>query len=86
MSQKTVPYKMTTLPKSFKKYFWDCNFNEITLDTYSFFITERILRYGNMDSVNWLLNKIDKKFLKIVIKKSRNLDNKTKNYWETILR
>ena len=64
------------IPVKYKKYFWDCNFDEIKWDTYSFFITERILQYGNGESVKWLINKIDTICLKSVLKKSRILDKK----------
>jgi len=74
----------TQIPGEFKKYFWDCNFSEITWDAYSFFITERILQFGNSDSIEWLLNKIDKNYLQSVLKKSRILDKKTINYWEIV--
>jgi len=73
------------IPGKFKKYFWDCNFNKITWDAYSFFITERILQFGNSESIEWLLKKIDTNYLKSVLKKSRILDKKTINFWEIML-
>ena len=75
----------TKIPLKFKKYFWDCRFDEIKWDTYSFFITERILQYGNIESVKWLLEIYSNDFLINVLKTSRNLDKKTVNYWNTIL-
>jgi hypothetical protein len=74
-----------TLPQTLKKYFWDCDFKDLSMDKYAFFIAERILNFGNMDSLKWLLDRIDRDFLKEVVKKSRNLDNKTRNYWEMML-
>jgi len=76
--------KNVQIPDEFKKYFWDCDFNEITWEVYSFFITERILKFGNSESIEWLLNKINRNYIKSVLKKSRNLDKKTINYWEII--
>jgi|APSaa5957512622_1039677.scaffolds.fasta_scaffold177729_1 hypothetical protein len=73
------------LPETLKKYFWDCDFKDLAMDKYAFFITERILNFGNMDSLNWLLDRIDRDFLKEVVKKSRNLDKKTRNFWELML-
>ncbi len=73
------------LPKRLSKYFWDCNFHELNMEKYAFFITERILNLGDMDSVKWLMNQIDHEFLKEVVEKSRNLDKKTRNYWEMVL-
>jgi len=70
------------LPQDLKKYFWDCDFNELSMDKFAFFISERILNFGNFDSVNWLLKQIDREFLIEVIKNSRNLNKKTRNYWK----
>ena len=73
------------LPQNFKKYFWDCDFNSLVWESHKFFITERILNFGEMDSVKWLLLKLSKKDLLDYVKKSKNIDSKTKNYWEIIL-
>ena len=69
------------MPDSFKKYFWVCDFESLRLEDYFDFITVRILNYGNDESVRWVISNIKKdKLIKIVLK-SRELDDKTKNYW-----
>ena len=76
---------MKKLPDHFRKYFWDCDFEKITMKAYPFFISERLLNYGNEQILGWLLAQIDKAYLKKVIERSRNLDKKTKNYWNILL-
>jgi hypothetical protein len=76
---------MTQLPDQYRKYFWDCDFYEINMEKYQFFITERLLNYGNEQTLKWLLARINKIDLENVVKKSRNLDKKTKNYWKILL-
>ena len=76
---------MTKLPDNYRKYFWDCDFHEITMEKYKFFITERLLNYGNEQTLKWLLSNIEKSDLKNVVINSRNLNKKTRNYWELIL-
>ena len=75
----------TLLPPELKKYFWDCRFEELRLSQHAFFITERILNFGNIQTVKWLLTAIDKDFLMQVVETSRNLDPKTRNYWKIVL-
>jgi hypothetical protein len=70
------------LPDYLKKYFWDCDFNKLSFEKYKFVITERILNLGNEKSLTWLLGRVDKSFIKEVVNISRNLDNKTKNFWK----
>jgi len=74
-----------TLPETLKKYFWDCNFKEMNMDKYAFFIAERILSFGDMASLSWLIAETDRELLREVVEKSRNLDKKTRNYWERML-
>ncbi len=77
--------KETPLPEMLKEYFWDCDFDELSLEKYAFFITERILNFGDMTSLGWLLDRINEKLLMEVVEKSRNLSKKTRNYWEIML-
>lgn len=73
------------LPGEFEKYFWDVAFDELTIEKYPGFIAERILNYGDLNGLKWLLSWADKKFIKKVVKNSRNLNSKTKNYWQLML-
>ncbi len=75
----------SSLPREFQKYFWDVNFDELTFIKYPGFISERILNFGDLDGVKWLLSRTDLSFIKTLVKNSRNLNPKTKNYWQLIL-
>ena len=75
----------TKLPNNLKKYFWDCDFESLNIKEYPVFIIERILNFGNLDSVRWLSFNTDETTIIRIINKSRNLTKKTKNYWETML-
>jgi len=73
------------LPGMLRKYFWDCNFEDLTMAQYPIFISERILNLGDVGSLRWLFTEIDKEFLINLVNKSRNLNKKTKNYWNLML-
>jgi len=73
------------LPAEFKRYFWDVAFDDLTIEKYPRFIAERILNYGDMKSIKWLLSWADKEFIRTIITESRNIDAKTKNFWQIIL-
>ncbi len=81
---KKTSKKQITLPVEFRHYFWDYDFEKLTWKKYSFFIAERLLNYGNMEAIKWLLYISSRRFIKKVVKESKNLDKKTKNFWETI--
>lgn len=73
------------LPFEFQKYFWDVAFDELTFEKYPRFIAERLLNYGNLNDIRWLLAHTDQQFLAAIIENSRNLNDKTKNYWKIFL-
>jgi len=77
--------RLTKIPEEFKRYFWDVSFDKLSLKKNRQFVTERILNYGGLKEIKWLLSCTDKPFIKSVIKKSHNLNSKTKNYWEVVL-
>ena len=69
------------IPIAFKKYFWDYKVSNLNLKEYPVLIIERILNYGDLKSIKWLLKRIDITFLKNVVRNSKCLDKKTKNFW-----
>ena len=73
------------LPEEFQKYFWDVAYNELTIEKYPRFIAERILNYGDLNGIKWLLSWTDRHFIKTIVDNSRNLNAKTKNYWQIML-
>ena len=73
------------LPKVFKKYFWDCSFEDLKWEDYQRFIAERLLNLGNREAIQWLLKNLSKDDLKKIIDKSRALDAKTQNFWHLML-
>jgi hypothetical protein len=74
------------LPEEFRKYFWDVAFDELTFDKYPRFIAERLLNFGNLGDIKWLVARTDRQFLDSLVETSRNLNDKTKNYWQIILK
>lgn len=84
-TDKFITENNRQLPLVFKKYFWDCDFTILNLKDYIDFITVRILNYGNDESIKWLVSHIKRDTLIKIINKSRELDDKTSNYWSLML-
>jgi hypothetical protein len=76
---------VSDIPEEFRKYFWDVAFDDLSLDKYPRFIAERILNYGDLAGIKWLMTALNKDFIRSVIKRSRNLNLKTQNYWQLML-
>ncbi len=75
---------MKKLPSFLQKYFWDVDFLEVDKNSYSMFIIERILEFGDQKSVRWMLNNFNLDEIKKVIMVSRNLSKKSANFWQII--
>ncbi len=69
------------IPEYIKVVLWDVDIKELDLKKHWFFIIERIMVYGNENDVRWMLATFSKEQLIEVVKKSRNLDRKTANFW-----
>lgn len=81
----TVTEHNKRLPEEFRKYFWDVDYDHLILEKYPKFIAERIMNYGDLDSVRWLQSVLDREFIRSVVLNSLNLNPKTRNYWELVL-
>ena len=72
------------LPESFRKYFWDCNFDDLSVKKYPKFILERVLNFGSLQHIQWIKCKVGDEYFRKIATQSRRLDKKTLNYWKTI--
>lgn len=70
------------LPEDLNKYFWDVSFDKLSFEKYPRFIAERIMNYGDLKAIKWLLSVSGTELIRAVVKTSRNLNPKTKNFWQ----
>jgi hypothetical protein len=70
------------LPGELRRFFWDVAFEKLTIEKHSRFLVERILNYGDMNAIKWLLTWAKQDFIKTIVDKSRNLNAKSKNFWK----
>lgn len=75
---------MTNIPPSIKSLFWDIDTKNLEPSTNSHFIIKRVLDRGNTENVNWLLNSFNDKEIIETISTSRDLTQKTANFWADI--
>jgi len=64
-----------------KAFFWDVDINAIDPVRHKRFIIERLLGFGTPKEVCWVLENYSSTEIVAIIKKSRNLDPKTANFW-----
>jgi hypothetical protein len=64
-----------------KHLFWDVDPFTLDPDKHSFFIIERILRYGLPKDIKTLLEQYNDTTIRNVVCHSRNIDRKTACFW-----
>lgn len=69
----------------FKKYFWDSDVSAIDIIQYKFYIIERILEFGNVPEVKWILDNYSKDTINEVLYLSRNISEKSSSFWKFFL-
>lgn len=75
---------MTKVPKELKSLFWDVDFSNLNASESPFFIIKRVLDRGNTNNIQWLLKEFKKRDIIQTVSVSRDLSQKTANYWADI--
>ncbi|MBT9131356.1 MAG: hypothetical protein DDT31_00601 [Syntrophomonadaceae bacterium] len=77
--------KIKRAPKFLKQYFWDIDFDKFNYINYPRFVIERIFEYGNEKAITWMMKNFSRTQITSVLQKSRQLTQKSANFWAFIL-
>jgi hypothetical protein len=72
-----------TIPERIKRLFWDVDKQKADIKGHRSFIIRRIMNFGNMDDVKWMLKVYTSDEIIEVVKKSRGLSRKSAYFWAT---
>ncbi len=72
---------MQKLPKFLQEYFWDVEFDRLTLEKSRNFILKRVLDRGDVKAIKWLLKHYENEDIKKLLLSTRDLSPKTANFW-----
>lgn len=76
---------MNKLPKSFKQYFWDVDFEKVNLEKSRPFILKRLLDRGDTKAITWVRQHYTTADIKNLLLTTRDLSAKTANFWADFL-
>jgi len=79
---------MSCIPKEFKKYFWDCDFNKLDFIKNKNFILGKLLLFGDLDAIMFVLKNYERIEVSSFIDKKGAviLDKVSFNFWGKIVR
>ena len=69
------------LPKSFKQYFWDVDFEKLIAKKYPYYIIQRILNFGDQNATEWLFRNFDSEIVKQTLRIRRGFSKRAATYW-----
>ena len=81
------PNKIKSLiPREFKKYFWDVDFDKLKLNKHKNFILGRLLNYGASDTFNWIFTTFKNDEVKSLLLNNgkQSLSRNSYLFWEKI--
>ncbi|MEM3112478.1 MAG: hypothetical protein QXY90_05510 [Candidatus Anstonellales archaeon] len=73
------------IPEEIKRLFWDVRKDELDLKLHRFFIIARIVDFGDMEDVKWMLKTYSKEEIVEVIKNRRGISRKSAIFWSVYL-
>ena len=69
------------IPTAAQRFFWDVNLSSLDMRRHAYFIIERLLEYGDVESVRWMLRIYSRRRITRVLKTTRMLTPKAANFW-----
>lgn len=73
------------LPKFLRPLFWDTDFDCLRVPGHESYIIERVLEYGDVPGVRWMMRRFSREQIVQVLRQSRRLSLKSAHFWSFIL-
>ena len=77
--------KVHKLPDFLKKHFWDIDFSSLDTQTHPDYIIERILEFGDIKDLNWMMRNYPIDWIRRTICNTRGLTLKSAIFWAIVL-
>lgn len=73
------------LPLFLRPFFWDVDFQMLSIDKSSYFIISRLMEHGDEYAMIFLLKNYSKNEMTNVLNKSRSISRRSRNFWRILL-
>lgn len=86
-SPTSPPPTPDALPEMLRRWFWDCDFDQLTWEEHRDFVVRRVLSAGTWDAVCWLRARLGDSALRQWIQQhqGRSLSSPQLRFWELVL-
>ena len=84
MSEPFLPND-APFPEFLRPIFWDTDFDRLRVPGHERYIIERVLEYGDVPEVRWMMRRFSCEQIAQVLRQSRRLSPKSAHFWSFIL-
>lgn len=74
-----------SLPETLRSFFWDVDFQTLSVEESSYFIISRLMEHGDETALRFLLDTYSQKEMIQVLRNSRSLSRRSRGFWRVIL-
>ena len=89
LSFRTLPVKISImqqrLPMYLKRFFWDCDFDQLHSTQHAAYIIGRLLDIGDERAIRWMRKRYPKKHIADILSTHRCVSPKSANFWALLL-
>ena len=77
---------MERIPPNIKRLFWDVDKDRVDVKKHRFYIIKRIMDFGNVEEVRWMMKNYTPEDIIEVLRKSRGISRKSAYFWSAYFR
>lgn len=76
---------MEKIPQSLKPFFWDVDFEGLSVRNSSHFIISRLMEHGDEKALPFLMRTYSRDELRETVKMSRSISRRSRRFWALLL-
>ncbi len=73
------------IPQSLKPFFWDVDFEALSVRNSSHFIISRLMEHGDDEALPFLMRTYSREELRKTLKMSRSISKRSRRFWALLL-
>jgi hypothetical protein len=85
MEENSLSNNVDKIPQSLKPFFWDVDFEALSVGNCSHFIISRLMEHGDDEALPFLMRTYSQEELRETIKTSRSISNRSRRVWALLL-
>ena len=73
------------IPKSLRPFFWDVDFEALSVSDFSYFIMSRLMEHGDDEAMRFLMLTFSRRELGDALRTSRSISRRSRKFWALLL-